>query len=153
LYEKVAVTSARAAISPTPGGKGNPIEPFAIFFKLRTDEGATEEAGYVRVGTSEGTPLGWIKQTDVTPWNTRFVLEPLQPVPGRTFSVNLGPGQGRADLKIVAEGKRRFALITSEPQKKDDEMAYPVVVYAGNVQSQGSGGTLRRERNQLEDLK
>ena len=32
LYEKVVVTSAKATLSPRPSDRGDPIEPFAIFF-------------------------------------------------------------------------------------------------------------------------
>ncbi len=154
LYEKVVVVSGKATLADKPAVRGEPIEPFAIFFKLRTDDGQAESQGYVRVGASDGTPKGWIKKSDVRSWNSRFVLEPLQPVPGRTFSVDLG-GDTRADLDTVAEGKRRFALITEAVKGKDDaeEPAYPVVVYAGNVQSLGAGGTIARERNTLRDLK
>lgn len=152
LYEKVVVVSAKATLAAEPGGRGEPIEPFAIFFKLRTSNGQTEQNGHVRVGDSTGSPKGWIKADDVAAWNTRFVLEPLQPVPGRTFSVDLGSGT-RANLNTVAEGKRRFALITRGAGAEGDDPAYPVVVYAGNVQAQGAGGTLARERNQLRDLK
>ena len=86
-------------------------------------------------------------------WSTRFVLEPLQPAPGRVFAVTLDEG-GEARLKAVPSGKRRFALITGPPQSENpDDAAYPVIVYAGNVQGAGEGGTLSRERNRLRDLK
>lgn len=154
LYEKVVVTGGLATIAKAPGGQGQPIEPFAIFFKLRTDSGASEQNGFVRIGSSEGQPLGWVKRADVSEWNTRFVLEPLQATPDRAFRVELG-GDDAAILKDApAEGKRRFALITKQPERdQGDDTPYPVVVYAGNVQSQGMGGALARERNQIEDLK
>jgi hypothetical protein len=154
LYEKVVVTGARAAISKTPAAQGQPIEPFAIFFKLRTDSGGTEENGFVRIGTSEGNHLGWINRSDVSEWNTRFVLEPLQATPDRAFRVDTEGGGAAVLQDAPPEGKRRFALITRQPQAdQGDDTPYPVVVYAGNVQSQGMGGALARERNQLEDLK
>jgi hypothetical protein len=154
LYEKVVVTSAKASISKEASGAGEPIEPFAIFFKLKTDSGQKEQNGYVRVGTSAGKPLGWIKKEDVTGWNTRFILEPTQPVPGKAFSVDLGGGNS-AELKVVPSGKRRFALVTSSSEAKDanDDLKYQVVVYAGSVQTAGTGGTLARERNEIRDLK
>ncbi len=154
IYEKVIVTGARAKVSPSPGGQGEPIEPFAIFFKLRTDGGQTKENGFVRVGGSAGEPLGWIKKSDVTDWNTRFVLEPLQPTPDRAFSIEDESGEPIARLQSVAEGKRRLAFITSSPQsEKGDDTSYPVVVYTGNVQTEGTGGTLSREGKRLEDLR
>ena len=154
LFEKVVVTSAKASISKEPTGAGEPIEPFAIFFKLKTDSGQKEQNGYVRVGKSSGEPVGWIKKEDVTEWNTRFILEPTQPVPGKAFSVDLGGGNS-AELKVVPSGKRRFALVTSSSEAKDanDDPKYQVVVYAGSVQTVGTGGTLARERNEIRDLK
>lgn len=149
LYEKIVVISGKATLSAAPGKQGEPIEPFAVFFRLKNED-IPGSNGYVRVGTSSGEPLGWIKQADVASWNTRFILEPLQPVPGRTFSVALDAGT-RADLDTVPEGKRRFALVMDAPDSND--APFPVVVYAGNVQTEGAGGTLARERNQLRDLK
>ena len=151
LYEKVVVTSAKATLAKEPGDQGDPIEPFAIFFHLKTDRGELEQNGYVRVGDSSGNPFGWIKACNVTFWNTRFVLEPTQPLPDRAFSVVL-ENDTKATLKTIPEGKRRFALISKSASGGDDP-AYPVVVYAGNVQGVGSAGTLARERNQLRDLK
>jgi len=152
LYEKIVVISGKASLAQAPGKPGEPIEPFAIFFRL-SDEGAAGANDYVRVGTSDGQSLGWIKQSDVTSWNTRFILEPLQPVPGRFFAVDL-EGEAKAELKTVPDGKRRFALVIDAPAAaSDDDAAFPVVVYAGSVQSAGTGGTLARERNELRDYK
>lgn len=154
LFEKVVVTSGKAVLASEPGGPGEPIEPFAIFFRLLGPRGTTETDGWLRVGTSTGDPLGWLRKSDVTSWSTRFVLEPLQPIPGREFTVNL-EGDTAAKLNIVPEGKRRFALITSSDTASPgaETGQFQVVVYAGNVQSLGTGGTIAKERNQLRDLK
>lgn len=159
IYEKVVVVSDKATLAPSPGKEGDLIEPFAIFFRLK-DEGISGAQDYVRVGTSSGEPLGWIKRLDakggdmVTSWNTRFILEPLPFGQGRPrFSVVLDSGN-RADLKdldAVAEGQRRFALVMDAP--KDEESPFPVIVYASRVQTQGTGGTLAGERKRLQDLK
>jgi len=157
LFEKVVVTSGQATIAPDPGELGDVIEPWAIFFRLWTDDGhaLAEVDGemYVRVGNSKGKPLGWIRERDTTTWSTRFILEPLRPIPGRVFSVDLGDNTF-AEYKTAVEDKRRFALITASPtDERGDETRYPVVVYTGLVQPEGAGGTIRRERNQIRDLK
>src|SRR5688572_18901838 len=77
LYEKVVVTSGTASIAKMPGGEADPIEPFAIFFKLKTEDGQKEQGGFIRIGTSRGDPLGWIKKEHLTDWNTRFILDPI----------------------------------------------------------------------------
>ena len=87
----------------------------------------------------------------MTFWNTRFVLEPTQPLPDRAFRVIL-ESETTATLKTVPEGKRRFALITKSASAGEDP-SFPVVVYAGNVQGVGTAGTLVHERNQIRDLK
>jgi hypothetical protein len=156
IYEKVVVTGARASIAQEPGAKGNPIEPYAIFFKLRTPAGHGEQDGYVRIGDSTGTPLGWIARSHLTDWNTRFVLEPVS-ASDREFTVEDDSGQplARQNTKTVPPaGTRRLALITRPP--KDDhaeDVSYPVVVYTGRVQDQDQGGSIAQERNQLENLK
>jgi len=157
LYEKVVVTSAAATIAPQPGGQGEVIEPWAIFFRLYSNDGrAVVQAkgnSYVRVGNSKGRPLGWIRRDHVTSWSTRFVLEPLRPVPGRHFRVALGD-HNYAEFKTAVEDKRRFALIVEPPEREaGDDTKYPVVVYAGLVQAEGAAGTIRRERNKIQDLK
>ncbi|MEK6234696.1 MAG: hypothetical protein N2C14_08290, partial [Planctomycetales bacterium] len=156
LYEKVVITSSSATIAAEPGGAGEVIEPWAIFFRLWSDKGAplatADGVPYVRIGNSQGRPLGWVRQKDVTSWNTRFVVEPLRPVPGRVFKVDLGSGTF-AEFKDAVENKRRFALVTDAPDDAGGDELYPVVVYTGAVQSQGNEGTIRQERNKLRDLK
>ena len=95
ILQKVLVTSASASLVATPGEKGGqPLDPFTIFFRLKTDSGALEQKSgkdtYWRVGDEEGNPAGWIKtkapfKTDdgelvfgpaVKEWNTRLVLDP-----------------------------------------------------------------------------
>ncbi len=154
LYEKVVVVSARATLSRTPEEQGDPIEPFAIFFRLKADNGDKVVNNKVRVGTSEGVPLGWIPEKDVKSWNTRFILDPIEPQADRAFSVDLGPGLEPAKQNATPEGKRRYALIHKSPREdKGDDTAYPVIVYAGNVQALGQGGTIAKERNELRDVK
>ena len=155
IFEKVIVTSSKAQLRPAPGGEGQFIEPFAIFYKLRGDDGKEETSGHIRVGDSQGNPLGWIAKADVVEWNTRFVLEPLEPTPDRTFVVN-ADGNTRAELKVVPGGKRRFAFITAAPQHESDSSEdngpFPVVVCTAEVRSEGSR-SFTDELNDLKDMK
>jgi hypothetical protein len=155
IYEKVIVTSSKAQLRPTPGGEGQYIDPFAIFYKLRGDDGKEETAGHVRVGDSQGKTLGWIAKSDLVEWNTRFVLEPLEPTPERTFVVSAG-NDTRVELKVVPTGKRRFAFITGAPQHTagtgEENGPFPVVVCTAEVRSEGTR-SFTDELNDLKDMK
>ena len=58
LHQKVVVTSDYAKLCKSPGGKGDPIEAYAIFYKLKTPSGGEEDDGWVRVGNSKGDERG-----------------------------------------------------------------------------------------------
>ncbi|ADG66843.1 hypothetical protein Plim_1000 [Planctopirus limnophila DSM 3776] len=154
LLQKVVVTSGKATLASSPKEPGEPIEPWAIFFRIKNEDGSTKAVnGRVRVGDSEGNPLGWIGEQDVREWDTRFVLEPIDPQKERAFELNV-TGGGTARQNATPEGKRRYALITQTPAaEKGDDTEYPVVVYAGNVQGVGQQGTLNKQRNDLENVK
>jgi hypothetical protein len=154
IYEKVVVVSSKAQLRPKPGGEGEFIEPFSIFFKLKADGGALETEGHIRVGDSQGNPLGWISSADLKPWNTRFVLEPLEPTADKTFSVELDSGT-RANLRIVPAGKRRFAFITGASEAgggSDENGPFPVIVCTAEIRTEGSRG-FTDELNDLRNLK
>lgn len=154
LLQKVVVTSGKATLASTPTGSGEPIEPWAIFFRIKNEDDSTKTVdGRVRVGDSAGRALGWIGEQDVREWDTRFVLEPIDPQKERAFELNV-TGGGTARQNATPEGKRRYALITQAPAtEKGDDTEYPVVVYAGNVQGAGQQGTLNKQRNDLENVK
>ena len=160
LLEKVVVTSSLASIYTKPDDNekniGDPIEPYSIFFKLKTDEGQEELPNWIRVGDGEGKPLGWIRKKDrndrntLSSWNTRFVLQPVQD-PNRKFIVS-GKDGGKATLQSIPEGRRRLALVTTPPEKEQGEdTKYPVMVYTGKISNQK--GALQMERKKLDDLK
>lgn len=154
LFEKVVVVSSKAALSASPQGSGEPIEPWAIFFRVKNDDG-TEKAvnGRLRVGNGSGAPVGWIGQTDVKSWSTRFILDPIEPQRDRAFEVSL-EGGGSARQNATPIGKRRYALITDTPAiERGDDTEYPILVYSGNVQELGQSGTLAKQRNELSDVK
>lgn len=154
LLQKVVVTSGKATLANSPKELGEPIEPWAIFFRIKNEDGSTTAVdGRVRVGDSAGNALGWIGEQDVREWDTRFVLEPIDPQKERAFELNV-TGGGTARQNATPEGKRRYALITQTPvAEKGDDTEYPVVVYAGNVQGAGQQGTLKKQRNDLENVK
>jgi len=157
LHAKVVVISAKAQLKKSLAGEGDFIEPFAVFFRLKTPDGQLEQNGFYRVGDSLGNPLGWIKKEHLKSWNTRFVLAPLPPRSDRTFVVQ-ADGGGEAKLKTVAEGKRRYAFI-SGPAKKTNEGKenpngpFPVIVCCQAVRSSAGGADLTEELNNLKDLK
>lgn len=154
IFEKVVVTSAKAQLRAQPGGEGTFIEPFAIFYKLFTDDKRLEQNQHIRVGDSQGNPLGWIKSDDVAEWSTRFVLEPLEPTSDRTFEVKLDT-DNTAKLKTIPGGKRRFAFITSAPSGGKDAAEngpFPVLVCTAEVRGEGAR-SFTDELNDLKDLK
>ncbi len=154
LYEKLVVVSGVATLSATPDGAGEPIEPWAIFFHLKSNAGSAAPVnGKLRVGDSSGNPVGWIDAKHLKTWNTRFILDPIEPQRNRKFVVQLNGG-GRAEQNATPEGKRRYALILDPPkEEKGDDTQYPIVVYAGNVQGTGEQGALARQRNELSSVK
>lgn len=160
LLEKVVVTSSLASIYTKPddneNNTGDPIEPYSIFFKLKTEDGKEELPNWIRVGDGEGKPLGWIRKKDrndrdtLSNWNTRFVLEPVQD-PNRKFIV-LNKNGNKATLESIPEGRRRFALVTTPPDKEQGEdTKFPVMVYTGKISTQK--GALQMERKKLDDIK
>ncbi|WP_417389885.1 hypothetical protein [Gimesia sp.] len=154
LYEKLVVVSGVATLSATPTSTGEPIEPWAIFFHLKSNDGSAAPVnGKSRVGDSAGNPVGWIDAKHLKTWNTRFILDPIEPQRNRKFVVQLNGG-GRAEQNATPEGKRRYALILDPPkEEKGDDTQYPIVVYAGNVQGAGEQGALARQRNELSSVK
>lgn len=154
LAQKVVVVSSKGTLSKTPTGQGEPIEPWGIFFRIKNEDGTTNEVNSkLRVGDSTGTPVGWIAAKDVREWNTRFILDPIEPQGERAFEIKLNGG-GSAKQNATPEGKRRYALITNPPKVDvGDDNEYPVIVYAGNVQGVGEGGVIARQRNELADVK
>lgn len=158
LFQKVVVTSDYAKICKQGPGcdGGDPIEPYSIFYKLKTPAGAAEQDGWVRVGDSKGNSIGWIQRKNakgeavLKDWATRFVLEPNEPTPDREFRVQTG--KGTLKLNVVPAGKRRFAFITNSSDATGaDEADYDVFVCTASVQSER--GALAGEARKLENLK
>lgn len=154
LVAKVVVVSAKGTLSDTPTASGEPIEPWAIFFRIKNEDGSSGSVnGKLRIGDSSGRPVGWVSEKDVRAWSTRFILDPIDPQKDRAFELQVSGG-GSARQNAAPEGKRRYALISNPPKAENgDDSEYPVVVYAGNVQGIGQGGTLAKQRNELADVK
>lgn len=153
LLEKVVVVSDKASISKTSSAPGEFVEAWSIFFRIKNEDGTTQAInGRFRVGDALGNPVGWIDEKSLKKWNTRFILDPIDPQPQRKFVVNV-EGGGRAEQQATPEGKKRFALITDNPaSEKGDDTEYPVIVYAGNVQGVGDAGTLAKQKNALDSV-
>lgn len=157
LFQKVVVTSDYAKLCKQGPGcdGGDPVEPYSIFYKLKTPAGAEEQDGWVRVGDSKGNAIGWIQRTNakgeavLKDWATRFVLEPNEPAADREFRVKTD--KQTLKLNVVPAGKRRFAFITSASDAKGtNEADYDVFVCTASVQSER--GALATEARKLENL-
>ena len=158
LFQKVVVTSDYAKLCKQGPGcdKGDPVEPYSIFYKLKTAAGKEEQDGWVRVGDSKGDTIGWIQRTNakgeavLKDWATRFVLEPNEPTADREFRVQTD--KATLKLNVVPAGKRRFAFITKASDAKgSDDADYDVFVCTASVQSER--GALAAEARNSENLK
>lgn len=151
IFQKVLVTTANANLVKAPGEKGGqPLDPFTIFFRLKTDSGQLVEAvgkdSYWRVGDEEGNPAGWIKTTSkfktdegkvvdgpaLKEWNTRLVLDP-QNIATREKPLNLlDPGTRQVMIPFrgaVDSGSgRALAFVLGEANENDE---YPCEFFIG----------------------
>lgn len=159
VYQKVIVTSALSLLQPNPGEKGPLLDAFAIFFRLKTDDGQLEltKGGmtYWRVGTSQGEPLGYINKTvtakdkdgkqvvgdAVKEWNTRFVIDPQGVATKGRPLIFLHPQKKDEYFRyegVATTGKddnRALAFITGEADEND---SYPVIYYVGKMRSKST---------------
>jgi hypothetical protein len=141
LHEKLIVTDNNAYFrnKPEMQGKGNSTSAFSIFWRLKTNTPDNEQNGFYRIGGPDGNEIGWIEKKFVTPWRTRFCLDPMLPQPDRFFSVK----NNEATLKFTGQdgqipsGHKRFALITKSADNENEEAELDVVVFTGNVESSG----------------
>ncbi|GHT18130.1 hypothetical protein FACS1894189_5480 [Planctomycetales bacterium] len=144
LHEKLIVTDNNAVFRTKPEmqAKAENASAFSIFWRLTTGTPDNTKDGYYRIGGPDGTEIGWIEKKFVTPWRTRFCLDPMLPQPDRFFSVK----NSEAELKFVGQsgqipsGHKRFALITKSEDNENEEAALDVVVFTGNIESGGGVG-------------
>ncbi|MDR0706130.1 MAG: hypothetical protein LBF88_14245, partial [Planctomycetaceae bacterium] len=144
LHEKLIVTDNNAffRLKPEMQAKAENASAFSIFWRLKTDTPDNEKNNFYRIGGPDGTELGWIEKKFVTPWRTRFCLDPMLPQPDRFFSVK----NNEATLKFTGQngqipsGHKRFALIAKSADNENDEAELDVVVFTGNVESGGGVG-------------
>jgi hypothetical protein len=144
LHEKLIVTDNNAFFrnKPEMQAKAENASAFSIFWRLKTGTPDNEKSGFYRIGGPDGTELGWIEKKFVTPWRTRFCLDPMLPQPDRSFSVK----NNEATLKFIGQagqipsGHKRFALITKSADNENEEADLDVVVFTGNVESGGGVG-------------
>jgi hypothetical protein len=141
LHEKLIVTDNNAFFRKQAEmqAKAEKATAFSIFWRLKTNTPNDEKNGFYRIGGPDGTELGWIEKKFVTPWRTRFCLDPMLPQPDRFFSVK----NSEATLKFTGQngqipsGHKRFALITKSADNENDEAELDIVVFTGNVESDG----------------
>lgn len=134
LFKKVIVCRNGAALhdQPTADKKGEPIPPFLVFHQLKTESRKEDEAGFIRVGTAAGSPLGWIKKENVQDWNTRFVLDPKEPQKDAVFTVfhQKDPTTVYAEYTGTKAGFRTLTPILYPPKNEKDP-AFEVAFFGG----------------------
>jgi hypothetical protein len=144
LHEKLIVTDNNAYCRDKPEmqGKAESTSAFSIFWRLKTNTLDNEQNGYYRIGGPDGNQIGWIEKKFVTPWRTRFCLDPMLPQPDRFFSVK----NNETKLKFTGQngqipsGHKRFALITKSADNENEEAELDVVVFTGEVKAEGGIG-------------
>ena len=79
LKSKIVTVSSYNDVHDEPNSSSDKenYDPFTIFYQLKP--GGSGSADYYRVGTKDGTPIGWIRKTDAVQWTTRFALAPRYP--------------------------------------------------------------------------
>jgi hypothetical protein len=79
LKSKIVTVSSYNNVYDEPNSNSDKenCDPFTIFYQLKP--GGSGSADYYRVGTKDGTPIGWIHKTDAVEWTTRFALAPRFP--------------------------------------------------------------------------
>jgi len=142
VYEKVVIASPKATLASAPGRDPKRVAEWSVFFRIKDDQGSDKPIqGWVRVGSSSGKPLGWVKEEYLKVWRTRFLLEIQDPDGKSAFSVKTTEGVLKLDGKIP-KGYTRLALVTQTPKNDDgDNTDYPVTVYTGKMVDKMGGGS------------
>jgi serine/threonine-protein kinase len=149
LFQKVVVTKLGANIfTDEPGENGDLVLPWSVFYRLKTDDGRPETTvngnAYWRVGHPSGKHIGWMRADHLTRWDTRFLLEPRSPDDKNRFMMERDAGG--TVVHAMGRGTRTWGLVYKPPaEEKGDDTKYPVVLYAGRIESEGSAGNLKRE--------
>lgn len=155
LFRKVIIKDDTTMLKNMGDVGGPAVTAFSLFFLLKGDDGALVTKDYVRVGTSTGKHLGWIKESDVFYWDSRFLLKPDPPTPGRTFSVYQATTLtgDHYELKGYAKTEKVVAPIT-ETKGSEKESVYKVVFFAGKVPSRtGAAIEPKTPEGDLKELK
>jgi hypothetical protein len=155
LHEKLIVTDNNAVFHTKPEmqAKAENASAFSIFWRLKTDTPNNEKGVFYRIGDPDGNEIGWIDKKCVTPWRTRFCLQPTPPqTDGRFFSIKTREG---VEIKFIGEagkmpdGYKRLAFITKSADNENEEAELDVVVFTGNTES-NSG--VDAERNAIANM-
>jgi len=139
LHKKVVVIRPGAILFPKPEDDpklGRQVAQFSLFYRLKPDP-ENPDKELVPVGTCDGTRLGWIKNTDLLDWNTRFVLEPICGNPDHPF-VFKTVIQGK-EQKIVLHGPSLhqryygFVLEKLNDTMDGDNPTYKILLSTANL--------------------
>ena len=142
---------------PPDNEKGELIEPWSIFFRLRENNGnataSSDGKDYRRVGDSDGRPFGWIQADQLVEWNSRFILAPVSPVNEETrFSGRTADG-GRFSHQD-AQGRQTWCLLKKPPEDNSgSNSTYDFWFWAGPLETAGKSGTLAEDYKNLQNIK
>lgn len=160
LLQKAVVAAYPALLHntwPPDSEKGELIEPWSIFFRLRENNGSPSASAdgtdYWRVGDSEGRPFGWIKADQLVDWNSRFILAPVSPINEETrFSGRTADGDRFSHQD--AQGRQTWCLLKKPPEdSRDSNSNYEFWFWAGPLETAGKRGTLAEDYKNLQSIK
>jgi len=160
LLQKAVVAAYPALLHntwPPDSEKGELIEPWSIFFRLRENNGSPSASAdgtdYWRVGDSDGRPFGWIQADQLVDWNSRFILAPVSPIneetrfSGRTADVDRFSHQD-------AQGRQTWCLLKKPPEdSRNSNSNYEFWFWAGPLETAGKSGTLAEDYKNLQNIK
>ena len=150
LYRKVIVQAENAKLK-LPDGTETPVQPFSIFFQVKTADGQDKNGDVLCVGDNDGEYLGDIAEADVIKWDTRYLLKPNPPQGDLKFTIE-GPGYSATYHGGGGLEKQTVAPILREPEEGKNPK-YEVAFFAGKVENVGGKGVAERESVKTENTK
>lgn len=157
LYKKVIVKKDDVKLYSEPNGQVIETVPaFSIFFQLRTPDGQESSGGWIRVGDGDGTPFGWLEESVVIPWHTRFLLKPKavsRDPKAPAFTIKHRTNKGEALFIYRGGGTEKESLVPILEELDDQSNPrYKVAFFAGRSSAAVQKSVAEQQRIQSDPL-